>query len=199
MTPVTLGHDRSRTPLTAGWTGCSVTNQTEVKRIETAAKRCLVSWATEPVSRTVSLKQLASLLVDLRALYQRNGMPDWSGRSFDYRAQVSRIMGSAGLSDEDRSKIVGLLRYHVGNELRDRVPDEELLAAGLKVDSPKQRVLNAKGTYKSVDTAVKRLLEAVESLRAAPAQEITEEHLEAIVDASYELTEIRQEHDTFGR
>lgn len=183
----TPSRDQSQIPLTAGWTGCSVANRTEVKRIEKEARRCLVSWETDPVSRTVTLKQLAALLVDLRSLYTRNGMPDWSGRSFEYRAQVSWIMNSAGLLDEDRAKIIGLLRYHVGNELRERVPEEELLAAGLKAASPKQRVLDSKGTYKSVDTAVKRLLEAVESLVAAPPQEITEEHLEAIGDSAYEL------------
>lgn len=164
-----------------------------------AAKLCLVTWATEPVSRTVSLKQLASILVDIRAMHERNGMPDWAGRSFEYRAQVSKIMRSAGLSDSDRKKVIGLLRYHVGNELRERVSAEELLKAGLKPESPKQRVLDAKTVNTSVEMAVKRLKDAVETLRGAPYDEISPEHLDAMGEASYYLGEIADEHDTFGR
>jgi hypothetical protein len=157
--------------------------QRELTRINREAKSCLVKWATEPVSKTVALKQLASLLVDLRAQFERNDMPDWNGRSFQYRAFVSNIFDGAGLSATQRKEVVGLLRYHVGNELRERISPEELKRAGLKVESPKQRVLQAKGTYKSVETAVKRLSEAVESLSAIPSDEINEDAREAFMGA----------------
>jgi hypothetical protein len=159
------------------------TKQNELARINRAAKSCLSTWATEPVSKTVALKQLASLLVDLRSQFERNGMPDWNGRSFQYRAFVSNIFDGAGLSPAQRKEVVGLLRYHVGNELRERISPDELQKAGLKVESPKQRVLQAKGTYKTVETAVKRLSEAVESLEAIPADEIDDNAREAFLGA----------------
>lgn len=159
------------------------TKQSELKRISREAKSCLVTWATEPLSRTVALKQLAGLLVDLRSQFERNGMPDWNGRSFQYRAFVSGIFDGAGLSDKERKDVVGLLRYHVGNELRERISPEELRKAGLKVESPKQRVLQAKGSYKTVETAVKRLSEAVESLSAIPAEEIDADARKAFREA----------------
>lgn len=159
------------------------TQQNELTKISKAAKRCLTTWATEPVSKTVALKQLASLLVDLRSQFERNGMPDWNGRSFQYRAFVSNIFDSANLTAAQRKEVVGLLRYHVGNELRERISPDELRAAGLKVESPKQRVLQAKGTYKTVETAVKRLSEAVESLRAIPVEEIDDDAREAFQEA----------------
>lgn len=104
-------------------------------------------------------------------------------------------MGSAGLSDKDRKKVVGLLRYHVGNELRERVGTAELERCGLQSDSPKQRVLNAKGSYRTVDSAIKIMAEAVEALREAPYDEIDEDHLEAIGEVAVTLTEIAEEHD----
>lgn len=165
-----------------------MTNQTET--IEATARMCLVEWATNPLTRTVSLKKLASALVDLRATHVRNSQPDWAGRSFDYRAQVSKIMGSAGLSDADRKKVTGLLRYHVGNELRERLSVEELQAAGLQEASPKQRVLNSKGRYGTVDAAVEKLAEAVEVIQDAAPGDITSDHLLAIQDASQALITI---------
>lgn len=159
------------------------TKQNELKRIEREAKSSLATWATEPTSKTVALKQLASLLVDLRSQYERNGMPDWSGRSFQYRAHVSTIFDSSDLSEKQRKDVVGLLRYHVGNELRDRLTSDELESAGLKAESPKQRVLQAKGSYKTAETAVKRLSEAVDSLRAIPVEEIDDDAKEAFQEA----------------
>ena len=159
------------------------TKQNELMRINRATKACLTTWATQPKSKTVALKQMAELLVDLRSQFERNGMPDWNGRSFQYRAFVSNIFDGAGLTAEQRKDVVGLLRYHVGNELRDRISPEELQQAGLKVESPKQRVLQAKGTYKTVETAVKRLSEAVESLGAIPVEEIDDNAREAFLEA----------------
>lgn len=168
-------------------------NQPELKRIAKAARSTLTTWATDPKAKTAALKRLAELLVDLRSNFERNGGPDWGGRSFQYRAAVSEIFNAADLSDTQRKEVVGLLRYHVGNELRDRLTPEELRGAGLKVASPKQRVLDSKGASKTVETAVKRLSEAVDSLESFPAGEIEGDARRAFSEALERMQGLRDE------
>jgi hypothetical protein len=96
----------------------------------------------EPESsvRTQWLRKTAEALVDLREQFlTERGEPDWRGQSFEYRQAVNEIFTLAGVESEDHETVSAAVRYHVGNVLRDKVPDEDLAAIGLRVSSPRER------------------------------------------------------------
>ena len=69
----------------------------------------------------------------------KEGLPDYSGRSWEYRSWFSDVTNSLDLSDLERSRLMSRLRFHVGNHLRNEVREEELAEAGLLKVSPAQR------------------------------------------------------------
>jgi hypothetical protein len=89
---------------------------------------------------TPALYDLAILIVELRSRYHlEDGTRDWGGRSTAYRTVIADAYTRAGVTAENRARIQGASRYHIGNELRRRVPDHELAAAGLMATSPRSR------------------------------------------------------------
>lgn len=90
---------------------------------------------------THQLKALAPLIVELRSRHSlKNGLPDWSGRSPEYRADMHWIYAEARIPADQLDTVQAALRYHVGNLLRERASLLDLEAVGLKATSPKERL-----------------------------------------------------------
>jgi hypothetical protein len=96
-------------------------------------------------SSTDTLRELAPIIVSLRRHFTlSNGVPDWSGRTPDYRRAVAELYARARIPHEQLTAVQQALRYHVGNLLREVAPPDELEAAGLKTSSPKDRLATAR-------------------------------------------------------
>lgn len=132
------------------------------------AAQALRSWSVEDLAMAGSglvhfytrleetkadvLKALAKVVVALRANFRTEDGVDWGGRSWEYRQTVGAMYAAAGVPPDSQSNIQASLRYHVGNLLREAVPARELEAAGLRTDSPKARMNEAR-QYAQVVTA----------------------------------------------
>src|SRR5919205_1123942 len=82
-------------------------------------------------SSTDTLRELAPIIVNLRRHFTlSNGVPDWSGRTPDYRRAVAELYARARIPNEQLTAVQQALRYHVGNLLREVAPPDELEAAG---------------------------------------------------------------------
>jgi hypothetical protein len=115
------------------------------------------------------LKALAKVVVALRANFRTSdGDVDWSGRSWDYRQAVGEMYASAGVPPDSQSNIQASLRYHVGNLLREAVPAQDLEAAGLRTDSPKERMNAARHAVQ----ALAETLEAGDRTRATSGEAV---------------------------
>lgn len=100
------------------------------------------TYANNPndADRTAILKDVAAALVDSRAhFFNREGEPDWAGRTHAYRMWVRDATAAANLTPADRTAIQAAVRWHVGTTLRERLTPEQLEAIGLKVKSPRER------------------------------------------------------------
>lgn len=94
------------------------------------------------------LRRLAPVIVDLRHSHTlTNGRPDWSGRTPQYRHDIAQMFTRAHVPDEDVEKIQAALRYHVGNLIRVRADDDDLASAGLRHESPRERLANARRAH----------------------------------------------------
>lgn len=88
--------------------------------------------------RSERAREVAGLLVDLREHFLTElGEPDWAGATYAYKRAVGEIYRSAGFTDI--SNISATVRYHIGNVLRERLSDDELEDAGLRLDTPRAR------------------------------------------------------------
>lgn len=90
------------------------------------------------------MEDVAEAVVDMRATFtDKHGEPDWAGRSYDYRMAVREAFHTAGLTPQhpQRERAMSLLRYHIGNVVRERLPEEEVANVGLLVAGPKERHL----------------------------------------------------------
>ncbi|WP_433286561.1 hypothetical protein [Micromonospora sp. CA-244673] len=115
--------------------------------------------------RTILLRDLAEQMVDLREHYLTpSGDPDWTGRTGVYRYAVRELYGQAGYSPEERKAIQTATRYHVGNLVRARVPQEAAEALGLERTTPKDR--NRLRSRRDRDELRELLAEARELLAA---------------------------------
>lgn len=95
--------------------------------------------------RTEVLRKLSLVAVALRSKFSdAGGKPDWAGRSNGYKEAVARIYREAGVPEDAVSGFQAALRYHIGNTLREFAPKAELKAAGLKVESPRERSASSK-------------------------------------------------------
>lgn len=83
----------------------------------------------------------ANLVVDSRISHftTSDGLPDYRGTSYAYRSWYGEILDSLNLDKDERSKLAGRMRFHVGNVLRQRVDSSTLQEFNLKVESPKER------------------------------------------------------------
>lgn len=88
---------------------------------------------------TENVQEAARALVRLRSTFQHEGLPDWAGRSLDYRMTVERLYRDAGVPSDSEGPVLAKLRYHVGNAVRETAPQEDLEALGLKPKGPRAR------------------------------------------------------------
>ncbi|MFG1867510.1 hypothetical protein [Micromonospora arborensis] len=106
----------------------------EIVRILCAARQ------TTGERRTILLRDLAEQMVNLREHYLApSGDPDWTGRTGVYRYAVRELYAQAGYSPEERKLTQTSTRYHVGNLVRARVPQETADALGLERTTPQDR------------------------------------------------------------
>ncbi|MFD0782908.1 hypothetical protein ACFQZ8_03055 [Micromonospora azadirachtae] len=106
----------------------------EIVRILGAARQ------TTREHRTSLLRDLAEQMVDLREHYLTpSGEPDWTGRTGMYRYAVRELYARAGYSPEERKVVQTSTRYHVGNLVRARLPQETADALGLVRTTPQDR------------------------------------------------------------
>lgn len=91
--------------------------------------------------RAGELQSAAKLIVEARKdhFMTGDGSPDLSGRSYAYRQWFADAVNALNPSAEEKTKLLGRLRFHTGNELRSKVPASELKEAGLLAVSPAQR------------------------------------------------------------
>lgn len=104
--------------------------------------------------RTALLEELAPVIAELRSRCRlKDGRPDWSGRSHEYRQHMSAIFAKAGVSVDDRDRLQTALRYHVSSIIRDRATKDELISAGLDPVKPKERL---RGTREALQAMKKK-------------------------------------------
>ena len=108
--------------------------------LSTSAVALVRQWDRSEVSRTQTLRDLAEVVMALRSRFAHRGLPDWAGRSWEYRSHMTAIYEAAQVPHASQVAIQSSLRYHVGNLLRDTLPASDLEAVGLKTESPKDRV-----------------------------------------------------------
>ncbi|URQ05013.1 hypothetical protein SEA_ITER_25 [Arthrobacter phage Iter] len=109
--------------------------------IQKAAISCIsASLTAADTERTDLLRDAARLFIDARAhFFNREGEPDWTGRTYAYRTWVREVMSEAHVPGDTVTSLQAAIRYHSGNLLRDRLGDEEIADLGLRKESPKQR------------------------------------------------------------
>lgn len=85
--------------------------------------------------------QAAQLVVEARRdhFLTVDGSPDLQGRSYAYRQWYGEAVDAVGLKEDERTKLLGRMRFHIGNALRDSLTADELTSAGLLQVSPVKR------------------------------------------------------------
>ena len=132
---------------------------------------------------TASMHDAAAALVDMRLIYtNRDGQPDLAGSSFEYRQAVADGLASAGVPASDRSRVMAALRYHVGNQVRDRFTAEELSEYGLSAHSPHDR-----------QRAEREMLSRIVRTATSPRAEVTdlEEAVKTLAMAAQMLENVK--------
>lgn len=111
-------------------------------KTKTAAAEKVVAALSAAVDDpgTQSNKAAAEAIVALRRLFRHQDLPDWAGRSGEYRDCIERLYRQAGVPSDSGSNMQANLRYHVGNVLREVAPPEELTALGMAVNGPLSRL-----------------------------------------------------------
>lgn len=105
-----------------------------------AAAELARALVTADAERTEHLRAVAEDYVSARAyFYTRDGEPDWAGRSYAYRSWVRDVTSAANVPQSELGTIQAAIRYHIGNVLRERVPQDELTSHGLRAESPRER------------------------------------------------------------
>jgi len=94
----------------------------------------IVQRETEP---TDLYRELALRLVHLRRHFSSRieGVPDWAGRSAEYRAAAAQIYAAADIPPDSETSIQARVRYHVSQTVRKVAPAAELKQLGLKEQS----------------------------------------------------------------
>lgn len=138
---------------------------------------------------TEDLKKLAPLVIALRGRFQRNGQPDWSGYSPDYRRLMGQLLDQAGVPRQYpiRDRIQTALRYHVGIALREDVDASALAQAGLHHPSPKVTRRDRRRADAAHSTETERLLRDF-------AGELTQSNATALKPEERRTLEVLLEH-----
>lgn len=173
------------------------------------ATRLLREYVESGRTRTDILKQVASLIVDLRALHTLDdGRVDWSGRSPGYRAAMNEIYRGAGVTADKADTVQAALRYHVGNLLRDRASDEALEEVGLTSITPKARLARQREVVAALATTGSVAEVLNDPLRLLAHAEVLLDYIEPAdlrglrgkerVAARHVLTGLRERCDALG-
>ncbi|WVX88014.1 hypothetical protein SEA_TFORTROY_26 [Arthrobacter phage TforTroy] len=117
------------------------TTPATLAEIQKAATTALSgSLSASDVERTDLLRGVARNFVDARAhFFNRNGEPDWTGRTHAYRSWVREVMSDARVPGDEVTTLQAAIRYHSGNVLRERLGDEAIADLGLRKESPRER------------------------------------------------------------
>jgi len=88
--------------------------------------------ADDGAYKTSEMRHAADLMIDLREFFTNtDGLTDYRGRSWAYRSTVNEALDYAGLTGDERAKVMSALRYHVSNLLRERLTPEQLSEYGM--------------------------------------------------------------------
>lgn len=116
----------------------------DIQKAATAALSGSLS-ATD-VERTDLLRGVARNFVDARAhFFNKDGEPDWTGRTHAYRTWVREVMTNAHVPGDEVTTLQAAIRYHSGNVLRERLGDEAIADLGLRKESPRERSVEKRG------------------------------------------------------
>jgi hypothetical protein len=117
------------------------------KRVEAQVAKVTKLMRTAAEGRTPAvMRQLAEEVIALRRLFAWDGLPDWGGRSPEYRDVIYRAYRSAGIPSDAIDGLQANLRYHVGNAIREVAPRSELEKLGMDPEGPRGRAVRARAT-----------------------------------------------------
>ncbi|MEU1200129.1 hypothetical protein ABZ446_28440 [Streptomyces sp. NPDC005813] len=106
-------------------------------------------------AQTVLKKNIATVVLAIRKKHD-----DWLGRTQPYRQEVAEMYREANIPPDSMDNIQASVRYHIGNQLREVLPDDELRALELKSDGPLARSQNQRSTNAALLSASKLSAEA---------------------------------------
>ncbi|UJQ87162.1 hypothetical protein SEA_BAILEYBLU_24 [Arthrobacter phage BaileyBlu] len=108
--------------------------------IQQNATKALKSYLRPDGHDTEDLRTVARCFVAAREhFYNRDGEPDWTGRTHAYREWVREVMSDANVPAGDLSSTQAAIRYHVGSALREVLDADQLTDLGLRSDTPRER------------------------------------------------------------
>lgn len=93
--------------------------------------------------------EAARYLVDLR-----ERLDDWRGRGPEYREIVREVYEAAGVPADDFARLQKAIRYHISNEIHDRLSDKQLEELGLIKSTAKDRQRSDREAKSAVLAAV---------------------------------------------
>ena len=132
------------------------------------------------------IRTCADLLVSLREHFLTDdGRPDWTGRTWPYRACVRELYSRAGISQNEAPTLQAAIRYHAGNVLRERLTPEELEELGIGPEGPRERTRAAHSERSAVLATLRGAGSPADALRAvamvaAVLDKVTPEQLERL-------------------
>lgn len=102
--------------------------------------------AVDRERQTTLAREIAEGSVALREFFiDGNGQPDYAGRSHAYRVTMRDLWSKAGfINAAERDAAQARVRYHVGNIVRERIPADQIEAAGLQAPSPREQTTERK-------------------------------------------------------
>lgn len=119
-------------------------------------------------TRTEALKEVARIIVSLRAKCEYNGCPDWAGNTRKAKDLAAEIYTKAGVDKDSESSMRKALSYHIGNLVRRVATTNELKVAGLIVAPQSARQVQKAAAGKK----------ALTEKKATPKKKTAEEVLE---------------------
>jgi hypothetical protein len=114
---------------------------------QAAAEKVVAGLRQQAEERTPEgMRELAGHVIGLRQCFEHDGMPDWGGRSQDYRDAIYQAYKEAGAGSDSAGPLQANLRYHIGNVLREIAPPEDLQKLGMDPAGPRERAIRARAT-----------------------------------------------------
>lgn len=141
-------------------------------------------------------REAAEAIIQLRRQFRYKGIPDWAGRSPEYRDCIERVYREAGVPSDSGNNFQANLRYHLGNALRKAAPPDELESLGLAAQGPLGRVRDARqenrqaprprakviGDPVAMADAALGIVKAMKTMQLAGTAAVLEPRLRALID-----------------